>query len=499
VAALWPRLRRRLAAAPPRWPGRRWAALLLAAGVVASALPVAVAVRRWDRVFVYDYFRFIGVRQIGLLNYHALDAGRQVARAVGREELTPAERGRVAGYLAARRDSAPPSPLFGVARGHNVIVVMVESLNAFLVDLTVDGRPVMPNLRAFARRSMSFDHVYDQTWAASTADAELASLQSLYPLEAGAVQTRYTENAFHGLPAVLAGRGYATMAAHAYAGELWKRREIYPKLGFERSHFLEAYAPGRRVGLGLGDVSFVRQTAPMLRRERSPYFAFLVTLSTHFAYDTPPDLRRLPAPGVEGTLLRRYLNAVHYADEALGVLFAELERSGALDSAVVVVFGDHRPRNIGAPRHLAALLERHAGYPPESPASASRYWAARNRIPLLVHLPGDTLAGRYAAAGGQLDIAPTVLSLLGVPAGEMVALGRDLTAADAGLAVMRDGAFVRGDTLCTRGANAAAALKCSTLDDRLVDAARMTRWAAAVREELAVSDLIIRGDYLRDP
>lgn len=503
LLAAWPRIRRRLAAAPrrapwPWWP--RWApaALLLAAGLVASALPVAVVVRRWNTVFAYDFFRFIGVRQIGLLNYHAFDAGRQMVRAARRRDLTPAERERVERYLAARRRAAAPSPLFGAARGRNVIVVMVESLSAFAVDLTVEGTPVMPNLRAFARRSMSFDRFHDQTWSASTADAELASLQSLHPLDAGAVQTRFTENAVRGLPAVLAEHGYGTVSAHAYSGELWKRREIYPKLGFQRSWFLEHYAPGQQVGLGLGDVDFVRQTMPRLREERAPYFAFLVTLSTHFAYDTPREYHRVHPRGLEGSLLGRYLNAVRYVDDALGLLFAELDRSGQLDSSVVVVFGDHRPRNLGPPGQLATLLERYAGYSPETAASATRYWTARHRLPLLIHLPGDTLAGARATAGGQLDIAPTVLSLLGLRDGSMPALGRDLTAPDAGLVVMRDGAFVRGDTLCTPDRRAAAGMTCTVLGSgRPVDGGAMAPWAAAAHEELMVSDLIIRGDYLR--
>ena len=499
LLAAWPRLRRRLLAAPPERRGVL-AGIVLAAGLAASALPAAVVLRRWDDVFVYDYFRFIGVRRIGLLNYHAFDAGRQVARALRRRPLAPEERARVDRYLAARRSSAPTSPLFGAARGRNVIVVMVESLNAFAVDLVVEGTPLMPNLQAFARRSMSFDRVYDQTWAASTADGELTSLQSLHPLEAGAVQTRYTENAFRGLPAVLADHGYATMSAHAYAGELWKRREIYPKLGFQRSYFLENYGPGQQVGLGLGDVDFVRQTMPMLRRERAPFLAFLVTLSTHFAYDTPPEYHRLRPEGLEGKLLGRFLNALHYTDEALGVLFAELERSGQLDSAVVVIYGDHTAGNLGPSEHLEALLQRHAGYPPASADSTSRYWTARNRIPLVVHLPGDTLAGHYTIAGGQMDIAPTVLSLLGVPAGDMVALGRDLTVPDAGLVVMRDGAFVRGDTLCARDGEAPAGLACTTIGSgQPVDDRRLAGWAAAAREQLEVSDLVIRGDYLRRP
>ena len=36
-------------------------------------------------------------------------------------------------------------------------------------------------------------------------------------------------------------------------------------------------------------------------------------------------------------------------------------------------------------------------------------------VPFLVHLPDDARAGTYHQVGGQLDVTPTVLHLLGIP------------------------------------------------------------------------------------
>ena len=47
---------------------------------------------------------------------------------------------------------------------------------------------------------------------------------------------------------------------------------------------------------------------------------------------------------MEGTKLGNYFKSAHYADEALGELFTQLDESGLLDNTVVVIYGDHDAR-----------------------------------------------------------------------------------------------------------------------------------------------------------
>jgi phosphoglycerol transferase MdoB-like AlkP superfamily enzyme len=56
-----------------------------------------------------------------------------------------------------------PSALSGVACGRNVIVMSAESLQAFPIGLELMGQAVTPNLSAFARESLHFVNIYDQT------------------------------------------------------------------------------------------------------------------------------------------------------------------------------------------------------------------------------------------------------------------------------------------------------------------------------------------------
>ena len=161
---------------------------------------------------------------------------------------------------------------------------MAESLQSFPLDLTIDGQEVAPELSRFATESLRFANFYDQTYLGTTSDGEFTSLQSLHPLPVGAVSTRYASNDYHGLPAILSEAGYATVSVSGEPGDFWNKRQMHPKLGFERSYFADSYQQTETFGMGLSDGEFFRQTIPILREQPELFMAFLMTLSNHHPY-----------------------------------------------------------------------------------------------------------------------------------------------------------------------------------------------------------------------
>lgn len=474
-------------------------ALAVRAGVLGGAMlalvPAPIVALDLEDTFRYDFFRFIGARQIGVLNYHFYDGGRsvyrgwQASRAVSDEDRRDTER-----YLREwRATAAAPSELSGVARGKNVIMVMVESLHSFPIGLRVEGKEVTPHLNRLAGQSIYFENFYRQAWDGRTADGEFISLQSLHPLAAGAVATTYAAHNYRGLPEVLAERGYSTMAAHAYYGTLWNKREVNRSLGFERMYFREAYRGKENVGLGLGDADFFTQTIPMLKRERAPFLGYLVTLSTHHPYRMPREMKKFPVAGLEGTLLSDYLHAVHYLDAALGDFVKKLEQEGLLDESVLVVYGDHDAQ-LGPPEHVEKLLTKHAGFGRRSPGFDARYWREENRLPLIVRLPGGEHAGVRTTSAGHVDVAPTVLGLLGIGGHDMVMLGRDVTRKKNALVVFRDGSFVLADTVCLPRISGSGCFNVRT--GAAVDSRGLQARFGQARRQLEVSDKVLMGDLI---
>lgn len=465
---------------------------LLTAGGVVAALPAARLV--WqdaEEVFAFAITRRQVVTAVGVLPYHLFDVAMNLAYPVaGRLQVGGADVEQVRRFLedrAARRAGA--SPLFGAAQGRNVILVMCESLQAFPLDLQIGGNAVMPALAALRRESLYFENFYDQTHMGATSDGEFTSLQSLHPLEAGAVATRYSWNRYRALPAIMADHGYTTLVAIGQPGDSWNMRVMHPRLGFQKLIYEDSLAPGETIGLGLTDREFFRQMVPVLVEQPQPFLALLITLTNHHPYDIPLRHHHLDVGALRGSLLGNYLQSVHYFDQAFGEFVEKLRLSGLLDRSVLVVYGDHQGWLEDTP-DLARLL----GF---APGSSFRYWLVRKRLPLLIRLPGGTHAGTRGAAAGHLDIAPTVLSLLSIEEPRRTMLGADLTQPRDPPVVYRDGSFSDGGRHGIREPGPGWAGQCfEQPDGRPLPCPMLREKQAEALQQLRVSDLIIRGDLI---
>jgi phosphoglycerol transferase MdoB-like AlkP superfamily enzyme len=230
--------------------------------------------------------------------------------------------------------------------------------------------------------------------------------------------------------------------------------------------------------------------------------AFLITLTTHHDWVIPDQYKTLQLGKLEGSRIGRYLQSFHHFDKGFGELVDSLDRTGLLDNSVVVIYGDHRgqygkKQDEGGREEMAKLLEGFMNYPPPDESSEYKYWEAQNQIPLIIHLPGDANAGTRSITAGHLDIAPTVLNLLGIDNHDMVTLGRDLTQGIDELVVFRSGSFVIADTLCVTPNGSPATASChDTNSGARLDPNRFTKQFDEARRRLEVSDQIIAGNLI---
>lgn len=424
---------------------------------------------------------------IGLLPYHLSDVAVRLAR--GQPSLGESEHQHIRRFLDERSwTRQTPSPLFGRARGRNVIVVNAESLSAFPMGLAIDGQPVTPRLTEFARESLSFVNFYDQTHLGTTSDAEFGAMQSLHPLAAGVLASRFYRNKYRGLPRILAERGYTTVSACAAGGWFWNMWAMHPSLGFQRSFFEKNYQPIERIGSWLSDRQFFAQTVPILKAQPAPFMAFLLTSSVHHPFRLPPPDRALALGSMEGTLLGDYLQLVRYFDRAFGEFVEQLRQAGLLETSVIVVYGDHHAF-LSDPPGLGRLL----GF---ADMDEFRALQIRKRLPLLIRLPHGEAAGVQTAAGGHLDIGPTVLSLLGVSDSSSVMLGTDLTRGRDSLVVFRDGSFTDGATWYVRRIASKPPACFDAKTGRSIDCSVAAERRREAQARLQISDLIIRGDLI---
>ncbi|HVO09470.1 MAG TPA: sulfatase [Vicinamibacteria bacterium] len=311
------------------------------------------------------------------------------------------------------------------------------------------ARPTSPEIDRLAADALLFEnHVTASPW---TTPAHLSLLTSLAPSSHGVI-TPFLEAQGE----LALGRGFACLGAeHATLAEVLSRNgyasaamtggvTLDPRLGFGRG--FELYDTGLAK---LGAAAVQQMAGWIAQHGNSPFFLFLHTFEVHAPYtratylgsvlpqDQAAALRRALGrlerrPDVSEAALRGehvlarhkaltldvasalYDGGVHEADSWVGELVAVLKRERVYDRTMLIVTSDHGEQ----------LGESSAGL-----AAAARDGAFYNRhghdlyqellhVPLIVRLPGGLgVRGRVAAVTRAIDVMPTILDVLGVPAG----------------------------------------------------------------------------------
>jgi arylsulfatase A-like enzyme/Tfp pilus assembly protein PilF len=178
--------------------------------------------------------------------------------------------------------------------------------------------------------------------------------------------------------------------------------------GFER--YVDDFDLSKVSGFSLGDVyrradAVVDQALPWLESVKDQrFFAWLHFYDAHAPYD---------APEPYGSRFRAqpYNGEIAFADAQLGRVVEFLERARLLDRTIVVVLADHGE---GLGEH-------------EEGTHGFFVYDTATHVPLAIRAPFARTAGRRVASLVRTaDLAPTVLDLLGVPAGGPPVPGRSL-------------------------------------------------------------------------
>lgn len=436
LAVAWPRPP---ASAPSR---RRVVAGITILTCAAGALPAGLTLVRGiqDKAFADQLFsQEMLVGQWGVLNVHLFDVARTAREWLdaGRPSQTAVD--ETVAYFR-RRPEKPPSP--GVAAGANVIHLQVESLQGWVVGARVGEQEVTPFLNRLRGEALYFPYLFDQTGQGRSSDGEFIALNSLHALDRGAVSFRRPHNRFVAIPAVLRAHGYTTLSAHPFERGFWNRAVLHPRYGFSQMLFKRELGTGEVIGWGLADEPFFLRVAGQMDRLPQPFYAFLITLGLHHPFDEFPARHKVLDVGeLAGTPLGNYLHAMHYFDASLARFVSELERKGLWANTVLALHGDHES---GVP--IDAQVLRLVGAPGWDPSIVVR----QQKVPLFVRVPSGHPAGERPVAGGQIDIAPTLLDVVGV-APPTSFLGRSLLDPGPSWAVLNDGSTVLGERLYVAG------------------------------------------------
>ncbi len=440
-----------------------------------------------NRLFSSSSLRIDIASDIGILPYHLSEIF--ILLFGENEKIGEPERERARQFLDEERArKRGESPLFGAAKGMNVIVISAESLQAFPIGLKINGQEITPRLNEFAAESLQFTNYYDQTHLGTTSDAEFMVMQSLHPLPAGVLSSSYYKNQFRALPKILSDHNYSTISLCGAPEGFWNMDKMHAGFGFQKSYFEKDFDMTERIHEWLSDNEFFRQSVEKIKQQKEPFMAFLLSSSNHHPYDIPNERRELDLGELEGKMIGDYFHSVHYFDKSFGKFVDKLRESELLEKSIIVIYGDHQGflQDSAEFSKILGIAE----------TDTIRKFLVRKKIPLLIRLPGKKAYGIRTTAGGHLDVAPTILGLLGIVDEKTVMLGDDLTKKTDFPVVFRDGSFIKGSYLYLNKMISASGVCYEISQARPVDCAALEIWRQKASERLLFSDMIVRGNLI---
>jgi len=223
----------------------------------------------------------------------------------------------------------------------NIVVMQVESLDRNIIGFEYDGQPVTPFLNQLANSHYYFTDVYAQhSSSGGTSDGDFCFLTSQYPLGYKGALGAIGLEQLPSIARLLEYNGYTTLVFHAHKGSLYHRKEGFRKLGFSKLYFREQFDivdPDR--WHTLKDREFFDQVYHILRAATPPFFAFLITLSSHSPFDLIGPEDYVVAFDHDYPIIRRYFSSMRYVDSAIEVFVGNV--LARFPDTVFLIYGDH--------------------------------------------------------------------------------------------------------------------------------------------------------------
>ena len=295
----------------------------------------------------------------------------------------------------------------------HVFIIMVESFNAnFAHNTTPEGKPYTPFFDALTSQGLFFDNFFGNSM--QTPKGQLSVLASIPDLSSGKVFTDCHELNLHCLPQILKENGFETFYFQGQTSlDFDNTGRFMRRNGFHHVHsineeFLSHEELSRyKWGWGVQDNILYQKAFQYLdsvsnanrssgKKER--YFVLLATISNHAKFKNVPPAQRYLYPE-QRTKKEQYANSIRVTDGYLKTFFAELHQRDYLSNSIVLITGDH-----------SFPVGEHGYYDNES-----GFYNEYFKTPLLIWGKGIG-CGTSHEIHSQLDIAPTVLELLGVSA-----------------------------------------------------------------------------------
>ena len=404
--------------------------------------------------------------------------------------------------------------------GYNIILVHMESLQSYLMDLSFNNEEVVPTTNKLAKEGMFFKNFYPQISTGTSSDTEFTLASSLMPASSGAVFVSYYNRNYITLQKLLKQKGYYTFSTHGNYKTMWNRDKAHPSLGYEDMFFEESYnySESDVINLGISDEKFFEQLVPKLENieDTHPnYMGTVITLSNHspFIFQdkygpfdmattyTDDDGNEKTTDYLKGTTVGNYITSVHYADKAMGHFVDYINNSDHFNNTVFVFYGDHDAKLTRKELDYLYNYNYETGEVYEEGDKGYKEYSyydheLNKNTPLIIWTKNPTLRKKLNKeidyTMGMYDVMPTLGNMIGVE--NKYALGHDIfNIKDDNVVVFPNGNYLTSKVYYNNSTGEYYVYNNSVIDDEYIE--KYKNYAEKILDvsnSIIVHDLIIK-------
>ncbi len=371
---------------------------------------------------------------ISPLGYHGYDIYYYTNKEM---TLTDAQKNEIKTWFDENKEDLPDNKYKGMFEGKNLIAIQVESLENFVIGQKVYGQEITPNINKLLKNSLYFDNIKEQNNSGISSDCDLMVNTSMLPVRDGSTFFGYPWTEYNTLQDLLNSKGYNTISTHPEVPGNWNWAEAHKSFKSDKIWDASQFNQSEVIGLGMSDESYLKQIGDKLKKEKQPFYTFLVTLTSHGPFEVPEDKQYLNLPeDLNKNMLGAYFQSVRYTDEAIGKFINQLEEEGLLENTVIMLYGDH----CGVHKFYEDDIK-------DSPLEGDWWKDNEKEISFMIYNPsikGETISKE----GGQIDFLPTIAYLLGFnrDSFDNTSMGRVLVNTNRNAIILNNGEIVGNPT-----------------------------------------------------
>ena len=388
----------------------------------------------------------------------------------------------------SQRPEHVANKMTGVLEGKNVIVVLMESLDNWMIT-----PEQMPTVSAIMEESVVFTDFYTPFYGTTRSiNTEVCINTGVYFPTNGSYFYDCLSNSFaHSLPNTLRAYGYSSQVFHHNYPDYYRRTELIPALGYDQ---YQSYIQESGEAEVLNDCyPFDSQTMRQQFFREGLTYNMLITQAAHMPYNYGDSMSSYALEkhpeyyGAYGSEEEDCIRAkARLIDDTFARLLDELEREGLLEDTAILALSDHYPYGYS---DTEQLLEYSGGTDLLCLDNTPCFIWSADLTPMTVSKTLNTS-----------DLLPTLFNLLGIDP-EYTYLGMDAFDPNyVGYTFFADGSWVSEGVMCKKNItdNQSEVIVIQNKYGKVIGDEWIRTTTEAAREFALISNLILISDYYRE-